>query len=70
MDRPTLYSRGRYRVIGVDDDTRIRPYVVVDPAGSWLHEDASLHAAREWVDRREANVLARPSTSRRPGRSR
>jgi hypothetical protein len=56
----SLYSRGPYRVLDLREDDRPRPWVVVDAAGSWLHEDISFEAARDWVDRREAQRPAAP----------
>ncbi|MGY3266660.1 MULTISPECIES: hypothetical protein [unclassified Lysobacter] len=66
---PVLYARGPYRVIanvqGADD----RSYVVVDTAGTWLHEDIALEAACDWVDLRMAE-LDQPVQALRPRRSR
>lgn len=58
-----LYARGPYRVVDLRDDDRPRPYVVVDTAGAWLHEDASFDGARDWVDRRDVQRLAAPAPS-------
>lgn len=57
LDVP-LYSRGPYRVVDLRDDDRLRPWVVIDTAGAWLHEDTMFESARDWVDRREAQRLA------------
>ncbi len=61
MNDVPLYARGPYRVVDLRDDDRPRPYVVVDTAGAWLHENASFDGAREWVDRRDALRLAAPT---------
>jgi hypothetical protein len=65
MHDVSLYSRGPYRVIDLRDDERPRPWVVVDTAGAWLHEAASFDAARDWIDRREAQRLL-PTAAERP----
>lgn len=61
-DDTHLYARGPYRVVQVDD--RPRPFVVVDTAGTWLHEDVALEAARGWVDRRIELDRAPPPAQR------
>lgn len=66
MSDGPLYTRGDCRVVHLREQDRARPWIVVDTAGAWLHEDASFDAARDWVDRREAQrsapgLLPRPS---------
>lgn len=58
MNDAHLYARGPYRVVELDD--RPRPFIVVDTAGAWLHEDPSLEGARTWVDQRIALDQAPP----------
>ena len=59
-----LYSRGPYRVIDLREDDRPRPWIVVDTAGTWLHEDVTFDAARDWIDRRETRCPPMPTPSR------
>ena len=60
-----LYARGPYRVVDLRGDDRPRPYVVIDTAGAWLHEDASFAGARDWVDRRDALCVTVPGAPSR-----
>ncbi|GAB1596662.1 hypothetical protein [Lysobacter claricitrinus] len=66
---PALYARGPYRVLVNAPGEPERLYVVVDTAGAWLHEEVTLDAACDWVDRRIAErEIDVPSL--RPRRSR
>lgn len=63
MNDVPLYSRGPYRVVHLRKGERPYPWVVVDTASAWLHEDATFEAARDWVDRRETQRVAPPMPS-------
>jgi hypothetical protein len=62
--------RGCYRIVSLDDEARARPYVVIDAAGAWVHEDAALPAARAWVDRQALDDTETPPPRRRLARAR
>lgn len=65
MDHIPLYARGPYRVLELRDGDEDRPFVVVDTAGSCLHEDPSFDGARAWVDLR-SGVIEHAAPLRRP----
>lgn len=64
MSATALYSRGACRILDLREQERPRPWLVVDTAGAWLHDDVSFEAARDWADRREMPGSASPAPVR------
>lgn len=60
MDAIPCYARGAYRVFELRDVEHGHAFVVVNPAGAPLYEDASFDGARDWVDRRDAMTHSAP----------
>ena len=66
---PVLYARGPYRVVTNSAEPPHDLYVVLDTAGAWHREEMTFEAARDWVDRREGDVLQRGLAPLRRGRA-
>jgi len=66
---PTLYARGPYRVAAHPAAEADGRYLVIDTAGTWLHEAPGFDDACRWVDARVATLDATsPVRARTPAR--